>query len=782
MRRSPSPPRDRRVEVSALTAPSAVFALVSALVIAGGCALGCAEEAESPYFGTTSRDGKDPATFYVNNGTEPEYLDPGKSNDGASSALILQLFEGLTAYHPEDLRPTQGVALRWDESDDKKHLRFHLRKDAKWSDGVPVTARDFEYAWKRVLRPRTASRAAPNLYALKNGELFNRGKLKAAATDIHLRSEPREGAPSSGALPKGAAVLILAGSPMSVATSIAAFDAVPEGVTSVTHTKADPRAAAPESLALGQRRVLPGPSKGFNGLDVEVVGLGPPVECNGTSDHWFAIEREGRRGFLPGCLLTDAKSPRRFLLVKRFTDLPSFTPGPRPPAEPPASGFVTEGELASDDTVVGVRATDDLTLDVELEQPTPYFTDLTSAPNLFPVRRDVIEEFERRGQPDLWFRPENIVANGPYTLDQWKFRYEITMKRNPHYWDRERLRIHRIVWLEVEDYRSTMNLYKAGEIDYIGDTLSLPGEYMDLLSTKKDFLRFPYLSTYWFELNTAKPPTDDVRVRWALNLAIDKAEIVKRITRAGQTPATHFVPDFTGRGYAEQAAADKEAGADPFSSPSVMFNPERARALLAEAGYTVERDSGGYRASSFPPIEIIYNTSEGHRQIAIAVQSMWKQHLGVSATLRNEEWKVMLKSVRDRQFQVARGGMSASYNHPLTWLDLFLSYSPQNPTGWVDKEYDALIRAALAAPDRKESVRLYRKAEERALAGMSKLPLYFYTKSTLVKPWVKGFYGTSRPARLIKWLWIDPAWQSHPGNEPAAPPLELPEPGRLSPP
>jgi ABC-type oligopeptide transport system substrate-binding subunit len=255
------------------------------------------------------------------------------------------------------------------------------------------------------------------------------------------------------------------------------------------------------------------------------------------------------------------------------------------------------------------------------------------------------------------------------------------------------------------------------------------------------------------------------------------------VTRAGQIPATHYVPDFTGRGYSEQVAEDRAAGADPFAAPDVLYNPERARALLGEAGYPVEREGDGYRASGFPPLEILYNTSEGHRNIAVAVQSMWRQNLGVSVTLRNEEWKVMLKSVRDGQFQVARGGMTGNYDHPHTWLDMFLSYSPQNWTGWADTEYDALIKAALVAPDapdRKESIRLYRKAEERAVAGMSRLPLYFFTKSTLVKPWVKGFYGTSRNARLIKWLWLDPAWRDNPGNEPALAPLELPEPGRLS--
>lgn len=660
---------------------------------AAGCDGGGGSDA---YFGTTRREGKDPDTFYVNNGSEPEYLDPGKSQDLASGALILQLFEGLTTFHPEDLRPTQGVAVRWDQSDDGRLYRFHLRPDAKWSDGTQVTAGDFEYAWKRVLAPRTASRAAPNLYALKNGELVNRGKLKAVRADLRLLTEPRPDAPPGPALSKGAFVRLIERSP-----------------------------AAP----------LPG---------------APAV---------------------PG-----------YALVERFTELPTFTPGPpRAPAPAPERerGFIAEADLVDGGAALGVRATDDLTLDVELERPTPYFTDLTSSPTLFPVRRDVVERFEQRGEPELWVRPENIVVNGPYTLDQWKFRYEITMKQNPHYWDRDRLRIRRIVWLEVEDFRSTTNLYKAGEIDYIGDALALPAEYMGLLASKRDFRRFAYLSTYWYELNTRKPPLDNAGVRRALNLAVDKLEIVEKIARGGQLPASHYVPDSTGRGYAEQAAADRAAGKDPFSAPDVLFNPERARALLEQAGYPVVREGDGYRASGFPPLEILYNVNEGNRHVAVAVQSMWKRHLGISASLRSEDWKVMLKNVRDGHFQVVRLGQSANYNHPHAFLEPFLSESPQNYTGWADKELDAAVERGLSASDPIESIRLYREAEARALAGMSRIPLFFYTKSTLIKPWVKGFHGNLRNVHLVKWLWLDPDWQKNSDNAPAFPPPLLPEPGRI---
>jgi oligopeptide transport system substrate-binding protein len=773
-------------------ASAAALGLLASLALAS-----CGKGGDSGYVGTLARVGKAPTTFYVNSGNEPEYLDPGKSNDAVSSMFIQQMFEGLTSYAPGDLHPVQGVATHWEQSDDNRIYRFHLRPEARWSDGKPVTAHDFEYAWKRVLRPATASLAATNLYVLKNGEPFSLGKLKALREAGALRSAPRPDAPPALALPKGAFVDVLARSPVKVGTAIAPLAALPAEASTVLHARGDAKTGAEEKLVLQTAAggssgpgAGPAPDGGWQGAVVDLVRAGPPCQCNGATDRWYELERGGVRGFLPGCLLapvaagSDPQARATYALVAPHEGVQTYAPAAAPPAAQqgaPETGFVLVSALVEDDSAVGVRAVDDRTLEVELEQPTPYFTDLTSHATLLPVRRDVIEAFEKRGELELWFRPENIVVNGAYTLEEWKFRYEITMKRNPMYWNRDKLKIDRVVWIEIEQYNASMNVYKAGGLDYLGDNTSLPSEHIDWLSQKKDFRRSAYLATYWFEFNVKKPPVDDVLVRKALNLAVDKQQLVDKITRGGQAPATHYVPEITGSGYAEQVAEDKKNGVDPFSSPDVSFNPERARALLAEAGYEVAREGDGYRANGFPPLEILYNTSEGHKQIAVAIQDMWKRHLGVSATLRNEEWKVMLKNVRDGHFQVTRFGWIGEYNHPHTWLGTFLSYSPQNRTGWADRQFDGLIREAAAAADPRESIRLYRKAEQRALDGMCKMPLYFYTKSTLIRPWVKGFQGNPRSLQLIQWLWLDPDWRNNRSNEFAFSGLEFPARGRLAP-
>ncbi|WP_437971427.1 peptide ABC transporter substrate-binding protein [Sorangium sp. So ce260] len=771
----------------ALTHERPRVALLGALLALAPIAA-CTGEGEG-YVGTTARTGKDVATFYVNNGDEPEYLDPGKAVDSVSITLLQQMFEGLTSYAAGDLHPVQGAATRWEQSDDNRIFRFHLRPEARWSDGKPVTAHDFEYAWKRVLRPSTASLAATNLHILKNGELFNLGKLKALREAATLRAAPRPDAPPALELPRGAFVVVLGQSPARVTSAVPPLAAPPPGVVSVTYAEAeDEKTGAGERLSFDAAGASPAPAPldaapggGWRGSEVALLAAGPPVACNGAADRWFEIEGPQGRGFLPGCLLAPAAPAEAaaYALVAPHASLPTYDPA-APPAAPPSgavTGFVPASSLVEDDTAVGVRARDDRTLDVELEQPTPYFTDLTSFVTLFPVRRDVIEPFEARGEPELWFRAENIVVNGPYQLDEWKFRYEITMKRNPAYWGHDALRIHRIVWMEIAQYNATLQLYKAGDLDYLGDNSELPYDHLGWLSGKKDLHRVDYLSTVYYELNTRKPPLDDPRVRWALNLAIDKRELVEKVTRLGK-PATHYVPDITGSGYAEQVAEDRARGADPFASPEVGHDPARARALLAEAGYEVVREGDELRARGFPPLEVLHNTGEGHGQVAVAIQDMWKRHLGISVTLRNEEWRVMLKNLRDGNFQVIRLAWYADYNHPQTWLGNFLSYSPQNRSGWADAEFDEAIRKAAAIADPRESIRLFRAAERRALDGMFRIPLYFEEKPTLVKPWVRGFIPNARNTQLVKWLWIDPDWQRRPAGEPP-PALEMPPPGRL---
>ena len=804
--------------------PGSSTLLVTTTLLVGLLA-GCKDrQAEGDYFGTTNRHGRAPTTFYLNGFDEPEYLDPGLSTEQVGSTMLEDLFEGLVVLHPEDLHPVAGVATSYDKSADNRFFRFHLRPDAKWSDGKPVTAADFVYAWRRVVTPENGARMATIMYPLKNGKAFHQGKLKATKSTLPLRSRPDEAA-AGEELAEGTALKILRTSPAK------------SRVDPLAETDDRPL-SFDEALKRGGETIAKGAAEARS---VDVLEVGAATSCNGIPDHWFRVKAGARQGWLPGCALEDA-ADAGWALVEVF-DRPTFRPtapprtevlypapagglggsrrgdggqggagdgghggataddgeeggasadsspepspsGPAPVTKtqpPPVRGFVPVDALVGDPTVVGVRATDAHTLEVELEEPTPYFLELAGYVTYSPVRQDVIETWQAKGRPDLWYRPENIVTNGAYVLTEHQFRYEMVFERNPHYHHHDALKTHRIVWMMVPEYHATMNLYETGEIDYMGSNVSLPSSYMDRMAKYDDFHRSVWLATYWYEFNVTKEPVNDVRVRRALNLAVDKRQLVDKVTRGGQEPATHIIPDPTGSGYADFAESDDPLGKGLFTGDGWDFDPERGRALLKEAGYEVTKKDGQWHAAGFPPLEILYNTAEGHRVIAVAIQDMWKRHLGISVQLRNEEWKVMLKNLRDGHFQISRSGWVADYNHPHTYLDTFLSYSNNNWTNWKDPEFDHLVEQAAATADPKASMRVYRRAEKRAMDAMARLPLYFYTKSTLIKPYVKGFYPNAANRHKVQWMWIDPDWKAGGDNVPVYPPEELPEPGVIAP-
>ncbi len=759
-------------------------ALSLALVCAatGFTSAGCSGKDDSPYYGTPTRHGKDVHTFYVNNGGEPEYIDPGKAHDTASTKIINHLFEGLAGYGPEGTA-VPAAATHFERTPDNLYFRFHLREDGRWSDGKPVTAQDFEYAWKRVQDPATASLSSANLYWIKNAELFNQGKLLVAQSDTEIRETSAPDGKVSGNFAKGGAVLLLTRSPVAVSTTIPAFDAPPVA-DSLSYDAPNLKKKLPEKLVLNvgieHTPVAANDAKRLPPGDYDVAKLLGPTSCNGAADYFFEVvarDGSGKRGVLPGCMLGASKVDDQRLLVAKWDALPTFDPKKRiePTRDAPPIGFVAASAFKSDTSVLGVRAVDDRTLELEAEYPVPYMLDVLCATSTFPVRKDIVEPFKERGEPDMWTRPASFVGNGPYIIDQWKFRYEIRMTRSPHHRFYEKLQIRDIVWMAVESYVSTMNLYKAGEIDYIGDNSSLPPPYLPVLAGKKDYERTNFLATYWYEINTKVPPLDNVKVRQALNLAIDKPQFIEKVTRGRQTPATHFVPGYTGGGYDKYV--ESLGAEDPFASDDRKFNPERARQLLTEAGFPVKKIDGGYLAEGMPSIELLYNTSEGHKALAVAIQSMWKDNLGVSVSLRNEEWQVMQKNVRDGNFQIVRYGWVGEFDHPQTFLETFMAQSPSNRTGWSSQKFESLMAKARTTSDTTESMRLYREAELIPSDEVPKIPLYFYSKTTLVKPYVKGFHFNRRNEHMIYWLWIDENWENNSSDEPAFAVDSFPEAG-----
>ena len=399
------------------------------------------------------------------------------------------------------------------------------------------------------------------------------------------------------------------------------------------------------------------------------------------------------------------------------------------------SGHTLSASVVTSD-IVAVRAPDPLTLVVDLESPVPYILNLLCFSATMPVPRHVLERLaSEKKSTDLWTRPEYIVSNGPYRLMEWRFRNYMLLEKNPRYWDAAHVRTQRIRWNMVESYNTILNLYEAGELDTIGNTANIPAEFMDTLRTTGDFATAPLNTVYFYWVNTKAPPMDDARVRNALRLAIDRVSLVTHITRGGQVPSSDIVPDGL-------------AGYAGLKSP--VFDPERARKLLAEAGYGPNKP--------LPTITLTYNTSEGHKQIAEAIQAQWKETLGIPVEIENQEWNVYLRNLKSHNFQLARLGWVGDYPDPFTYLELLTKNSGNNHSQWSDPRYEDLLRRANLKTVKSERMALLREAEALAVEQAPLIPVYVYTRSELTKPYLMGDVINFENRHYLKYWWIDKRW------------------------
>ncbi|MGH8048795.1 MAG: peptide ABC transporter substrate-binding protein, partial [Chthoniobacterales bacterium] len=371
------------------------------------------------------------ADLVMLNGAEPETLDPAIITGQPELRIVESLFEGLTTFDRQG-RAVPGVAESWTISPDKKTYVFKLRPDAKWSDGEPMTARDFVESWKRTLTPETAASYNYQLFYIKNAKDFAEGKLK-------------------------------------------------------------------------------------------------------------------------------------------------------------------------DFSKVGVRALDDRTLEVTLENPTPFFLDLCATPPLQPAPVRVIEKFG-----DDWIKPGRIVGNGAYVLEDWRINDHIRLRKNPLYWDRANVALEIVDVLPISKANVAYNFYAKGEADLALDKGLTPPALLDDLKKRADFHAAPFLGANFLRFNCAKGAFVDERVRRAFSMSVNRERIVKKITRAGEVAATTLVPP----------------GIDGYIAPAgIPYDPEGARKLLAEAGYP--------NGAGFPLVRYLYNEAELNEAIAVELQSMWRDALGV---------------------------------------------------------------------------------------------------------------------------------------------------------
>lgn len=379
------------------------------------------------------------------------------------------------------------------------------------------------------------------------------------------------------------------------------------------------------------------------------------------------------------------------------------------------------GEIA-DFSQVGFSAPDARTVVVELAAPCPYFLALVCHPSWSAVPAHVILKFGKIDERStLWTRPENFVGSGPFRLKSWRVAYRIEVEKNPHYRDAENVRLNGIRFDALEDQFAEERAFRDGQYHL---TNTVPPSRVAVLRERGDpALRLdPYFSTAFIRVNCSRPPLNDVRVRRALSLALDREALAERVLRAGETPAYSFVPAFDG----------VPASAECSPRRSRAEELAEARRLLAEAGFP-----GG---KGFPEISYLFNTSDGAQFFAQAIQEMWRKNLGVKISLKNQEYKVYRVSMEQGDYDLARSAWSGDYLDPTTFLDLFSSASNMNWTGWTSADYDRLLAEAARERDAAARAELLRDAEKILAAGVPVIPTVHSRNKFLIRPEVRGWF------------------------------------------
>jgi oligopeptide transport system substrate-binding protein len=393
---------------------------------------------------------------------------------------------------------------------------------------------------------------------------------------------------------------------------------------------------------------------------------------------------------------------------------------------------------------VGIDAIDARTLRLRLMRPIPFLPGLLTHQFFRPVPRGPIEKYG-----DAWTRPGHIVTSGAFTLQTWQPYDRIIVVRNPQYWDAARVKLDRITFYPLEDYTTMMNLYKAGDVDGVFNHVP-PAAWVDDLRNYKDYMDKPEIAIEYYMYNTTRPPLTDVRVRKALNMAIDKVALARY--RRTQKPLTAFTPEGIFPGYPQ-----------PQGDP---FDPARAKALLVQAGY--HDAAGGYDPSKVPvaDLELSYNTAESNRQVAEFVQAQWKQNLGLTISIKNVEWKTFLATRAALDYKgIARAGWIGDYMDPYSFLSLFTTVAGDNGTGWFDPKYVTLLAAANRETDPQKRFEKLAEAEKMILDVQPVIPLTTQATNWMKKPYVKGMYAN--PQDLFAWKFVyiehDPAkWGDDP--------------------
>lgn len=763
---------------------------------------GCAPAGDGTYYGKTVAP-KDNVLRYIS-GSEPESLDPQIPTGQPEARVLMALYDGLVEYHPKTMEALPAIAESWEVSADGSEYLFHLRKDAKFSNGAPITARDFVYTFRRGFAPELAAQNAYLGYYIKYAEPYNAGKffVKDREGNFLLQKDfEEEAAPAEDTALNAKAMAF------GPDTEFHRFIKSPVRLTA----DGDPYARAKEIEGSDKLKAV----FGFKAADIK-DGAGLAGKLNSDAAAETAIRTAVGKDVLASCTaascsdetkariaeglnaalgkqslrfaevkyseslekvfkkLDDARKAAEEENAKIDSDLEKLTDATeRAALEKKRKKLVDKlfyvnrmiveemfpNELGKVDLVpikgedLGVEAVDDYTFRLTLLQSAPFFLGLLPHQFFRVVHQPTVEKFGKD-----WTKPENIVTSGPFNLKIRRPYDVIVTEKNPLYWDAANVKLSGIEFYPMEEATTMMNLYKSGEAHALYNHTP-PAAWNEVIREFKDeYLNFPEVAIEYYTFNVKRAPTDDPKVRQAFALAIDREALAK--FRKTTKPLVDFTPEGIFPKYEEArtkvySETLTKQGSSLEQWKARVFDVKRACQMMNEAGYKATMSDNRCNVENFPvdKVNVTYNTAESNKAVAEFMQAQWKQNLGLTIPLKNMEWKTFLPLRKAVDYNgIARAGWVGDYMDPFTFLALFYKENNDSSTGWHDPKFDKMLDDANKELDEMKRFEKLAEAELYMMQNQPVLPLQTQATNWIKKPYVKGLYPN--PGTLHAWKFV----------------------------
>lgn len=620
----------------------------------------------------------------IGNKGEPKGLDLQLVSGVMESNIITALFEGLCVQHPsEDTTALPGAAQSWEHNEDYSEWTFFLQPNGKWSDGVPLTAHDFAFSYRRMLSPDPAwpAKYGSMLYYIENAEAYHKNQLSR----IFIKNDPDFPTPweeiidtnldgDDQILPEPFAKKSFADLEDFNRAKFLRYLEPTDSISfkNLTTQPFDKLTAAEKKIALN--------AKGLDSLDSTQLQY---LKNNLTALRWA----DG---------LDDSI---KLEIIDRLLKYRQLDPKPD----------------LWDQARVGIEVVDDYTLKLFLRGPVPFLPEITKHYTWFPVPKHTILKHGKINTAfaSRWTTPENIVSNGAFKLKTWRTNHLIELERNPHYWDRDQVGLDGIRYLPIGNGYTETRMYVD---DQLHITYAVPAELIPFARENfpEQLRQEPYVGTRFCRVNTRRDPFKDPMVRRAFALAIDQQAICDKILMGGQTPASGIIPPL---------------GNYPVSS-QFSFQPEEARRLLKESTW-------GNRP--IPSLTILTTDTDAGRREAEALQGMWKEHLDLDVRIIQREWTTYLQLQRDEEYDISVAGWIGDFLDPTTFLEMWRRGDGNNNTGWSSQKFEDLLNQASQMGDPEKRIATLAQAEDVFLSENPILPIYFYTTNYLIRPEVQNW-------------------------------------------